>query len=116
MQLLQWYKRRNSGVERCRVYRLAPQSASAAGYLVPKPVQSPGLSTLDPRGAFVVQTEAEVYVWEVSALQRGGSEAWSAGIMAAAQPWNAGASHFHKTALLNILNSFSSCSAGRPLP
>ena len=47
------------------MYRAAPQSPSAARYLVPKPVQAPGPASLDPRGAFVVQAEAAVYVWEV---------------------------------------------------
>ncbi|GAB4823510.1 hypothetical protein N2152v2_010556 [Parachlorella kessleri] len=63
-QLLQWYKRRNSSVERCRLYRSAPQSPSAGRYLVPKLVATPQPSSLDPRGAFVVQTPTTVYVWE----------------------------------------------------
>ena len=65
MQLLQWYKRRNSSVERCRLYRTAPQSPAAGRCLVPKLVATPRSSSLDPRGAFVVQTPTTVYVWEV---------------------------------------------------
>ena len=52
-------------MERCRLYRTAPQSPSAGRYLVPKLVATPRSSSLDPRGAFVVQTPTTVYVWEV---------------------------------------------------
>jgi hypothetical protein len=53
------------------MYRAVPQSPSAALYLVPKPVSSPQRTSLDPRGAFVVQTAAAIYVWEVGSESPG---------------------------------------------
>ncbi|KAI3425800.1 hypothetical protein D9Q98_007775 [Chlorella vulgaris] len=64
-QLLQWYKRRHSSLDASRLYRIAPQSPAAAQYLVAKPVpQYPaGVAGLDPRGAFVLQAPAALYIW-----------------------------------------------------
>jgi hypothetical protein len=65
LQLLQWYKRRHSSLDASRLYRIAPQSPAAAQYLVAKPVpQYPaGVAGLDPRGAFVLQAPAALYIW-----------------------------------------------------
>eukprot|EP00887_Chlorella_sp_A99_P007946 scaffold12.g7946.t1 len=61
--LLQWHKRRAAPADRCRLYRIAPQSVSAPKYLVARPVAHPQPASLDPRGAFVVQAADAVTVW-----------------------------------------------------
>ncbi|CAG9467856.1 unnamed protein product [Pedinophyceae sp. YPF-701] len=81
-QLLQWHRRRNlplvpvgspclgrptSASSECsnphaRVFRLAPYSEHDPHNVVPKSAQ-PTLTTLDPRGAFVVHTATRMYVW-----------------------------------------------------
>lgn len=65
MQLLQWHKRRSAAPEACRLYRLAPHCSAAPTYLVPKAVCPVRAAALDPRGAFVVQLPAALYVWQV---------------------------------------------------
>lgn len=46
------------------LYRLAPQSASAHQYLVPKMVQKPSINALDPRGTFILQDGRNAtYIW-----------------------------------------------------
>eukprot|EP00898_Chlorokybus_atmophyticus_P007167 jgi/Chlat1/7451/Chrsp6S07459 len=65
-QLLQWQKSRCT-VEAPRVFRIAPHCQHAPCYLVPKQVVSTTcLSLLDPRGAFVVQSDGSVLVWSGS--------------------------------------------------
>ncbi len=63
VQLLQWHKRRHAPVDSCRLWRVAPQSAAAPQYLVAKAVAAPRPSSLDPRGAFVLQGPASTAVW-----------------------------------------------------
>lgn len=57
-QLLQWHRRRTEDIGVPRLYRIAPQSASAPLYLVPKTA-----TLLDPRGAFVLHAGSELFVW-----------------------------------------------------
>lgn len=47
----------------CRLWRVAPQSTAAPQYLVAKAVAAPRPSSLDPRGAFVLQGPASLAVW-----------------------------------------------------
>ncbi|KAI7838717.1 hypothetical protein COHA_007513 [Chlorella ohadii] len=61
--LLQWHKRRHAPVDSCRLWRVAPQSTAAPQYLVAKAVAAPRPSSLDPRGAFVLQGPASTAVW-----------------------------------------------------
>lgn len=63
VQLLQWHKRRHAPVDGCRLWRVAPQSTAAPQYLVAKAVASPRPTSLDPRGAFVLQGPASLAVW-----------------------------------------------------
>lgn len=63
VQLLQWHKRRHAPVDSCRLWRVAPQSTAAPQYLVAKAVAAPRPSSLDPRGAFVLQGPASTAVW-----------------------------------------------------
>jgi len=80
-QLLHWHKRRSQPVPPVggprpaspgsgapappsRVYRIAAFTRHNRTYLVPKAVPgTPSLASLDPRGAFVVQTAAAVFAW-----------------------------------------------------
>ncbi len=68
LQLLNWYKRRHSPVDGCRLYRLAPHCAAAPTYLVLKAVPQPQLTSLDPRGVFVAHCQDELYLWQVGCL------------------------------------------------
>ncbi len=68
LQLLNWYKRRHSPVDGCRLYRLAPHCAAAPTYLVLKAVPQPQLTCLDPRGIFVAHCQDELYLWQVGCL------------------------------------------------
>lgn len=63
-QLLQWHKRRHTAAQPCRMFRMVPHSRAAPRYIVPKYLSTSSASSLDPRGAFVLQTESAVYVWK----------------------------------------------------
>eukprot|EP00891_Asterochloris_glomerata_P006960 jgi/Astpho2/6960/e_gw1.00107.230.1_t len=65
-QLLNWQKRRKLAIEGGRLYRIAPQSPAAPSYLVPKMVPPQQNAYLDPRGAFLIHTQQQVYIWQVS--------------------------------------------------
>ena len=63
VQLLNWQKR--ASLEKGPImYRIAPQSAAAPKYLVPKTVQAPTMAALDPRGAFVVVSKQRTIIWQ----------------------------------------------------
>ncbi len=68
LQLLNWYKRRHSPVDGCRLYRLAPHCAAAPTYLVLKAVPQPQLTSLDPRGIFMAHCQDELYLWQVGCI------------------------------------------------
>lgn len=65
LQLLQWQKKRGQGAAKGRLVRMAPQSAAAPQYLVPRSVRGGSPACLDPRGSFVLHTESGVDVWLV---------------------------------------------------
>ncbi|DBA98729.1 TPA: hypothetical protein ACH3X1_014502 [Trebouxia sp. C0004] len=81
-QLLNWYKRRHSPVDGCRLYRLAPHCLAAPTYLVLKAVPQPQLTSLDPRGVFLAHCQDELYLWQGSqsteAFQQAGQKAAAA--------------------------------------
>lgn len=64
-QLIQWWKRRAGHGSGSNLYRIAPQSISAPTYLVPKWMNGHELRgfSLDPRGAFVLQSKRMIYLW-----------------------------------------------------
>lgn len=66
VQLIKWYKWRHNSGEGCRIYRVAPQRSTVPTYLVPKLVQKPQLSCLDPRGAFLIHSPSSLFLWQVS--------------------------------------------------
>ncbi|CAI5472098.1 unnamed protein product [Closterium sp. Yama58-4] len=51
-------------MENVRVYRMAPHSPYDPLHLVPKMLTVVSVSSLDPRGAFIVQVGAALYVWQ----------------------------------------------------
>eukprot|EP00951_Prasinocladus_malaysianus_P019551 scaffold158159_cov48-Prasinocladus_malaysianus.AAC.1 len=63
--MLQWYKRLQME-QFCRLYRIGPHSAADPLYLVPKLLSGAGSSSLDPRGAFVLHSPSDLYVWRGS--------------------------------------------------
>ena len=71
LQLLNWYKRRHSPVDGCRLYRLAPHCTAAPSYLLLKAVPQPQLTSLDPRGVFVAHCQDELYLWQVGCIVLG---------------------------------------------
>ncbi|WPT11957.1 Protein-tyrosine-phosphatase MKP1 [Picochlorum sp. SENEW3] len=69
-QLIQWHKRRGGHASSSNLYRIAPQSVSAPTYLVPKWMNGHELRgfSLDPRGAFVLQSKRMIYLWRGSEI------------------------------------------------
>ncbi len=64
VQLLNWQRRRAAGSRALSMYRIAPHSMAAPLRLVAKAV-APTLSSLDSRGAFILQHTKCLIIWQV---------------------------------------------------
>ncbi|XP_010529647.1 PREDICTED: protein-tyrosine-phosphatase MKP1-like [Tarenaya hassleriana] len=66
-QLLQCQKRVHafplSPTSLLRMYRISPHSPYDPLHLVPKLLNDPSLSSLDSRGAFIIQLSSAIYIW-----------------------------------------------------
>ncbi|KAG6547301.1 hypothetical protein Mapa_011238 [Marchantia paleacea] len=65
-QLMQWHSRILGSPKSptLRMFRMAPHSPFDPLHLVPKSVNNPSMAALDSRGAFVIQFNNRLYVWQ----------------------------------------------------